>query len=174
MDAPEMLHQTIKFLERRPAISLEAFSDQSEFLENCDSVVELLPGKGIAPRRSGNCENIGKVREIVAAGLRFDIFAEFASKRHQRMAGQVAAFDLAKTAVLGGFEDLGLGSEDRVLGFGDIAVDHRRKGRVFFLFEAAGALELGFALYDPTICRLLAVEGLGLAVGYSAAFFMTI
>ena len=75
-----------------------------------------------------------------------------------------AAFSLAEIAVLDGLEHLGLGAQDNIFRLCDVAVDHGREGRVFLPLETAGTFELGLAIHDPGVGRLLAVEGLGLAM----------
>ena len=120
-----MLHQSIELVKRWAAIALVALSYQSEFLDDGDGVIEFLPRQWIPPRGPRDRENIRKVREVVAARLRLDGLGQLTRERHQSLTGNVAAFGIAKTAILDALEDLCLRSGHRALGFRDIAVDHR-------------------------------------------------
>ena len=62
--------------------------------------------------------------EAVAARLRLDGLGQLTRERHQSLTGNVAAFGIAKTAILDALEDLCV-RPARALGFRDIAVDHR-------------------------------------------------
>src|SRR6266566_4368661 len=108
--------------------------------------------------------------KVVAASLRFNVLGELACERHQRVAGNVAAFGLTEIAILDGLEHLGLCSEDDVFRFRDVAIDHGCESRIFFLFERARTLELGFAFNDPDVGGRPAVESLGFAMNDRAAF----
>jgi hypothetical protein len=65
---------------------------------------------------------------------------------------------------------LRLRAQDRVPGFGDVAVDHGRQGGIFLTFETVGSFELSFALHDPGVGGLLPFERLRLAMSDSAPF----
>src|SRR5262249_17361210 len=73
-------------------------------------------------------------------------------------------------AILDGLEHLGLCSEDDVLRFRDIALDHGCESRVFLLFERVRTLELAFAFNDPGVGGRPAIESLSLAMNDRAAF----
>ena len=122
----KVLHQPIKFGESWPAISLCAFSNKSEFLKDGDGVVEFLPGERISPCRPGNREDVGEMGEIIAAGLRLDILRELLCERHQGLAGNVAAFELAEVTGLDRPKNLGFRPQNHVFGLGNVAVDGRR------------------------------------------------
>ena len=42
VNAPKVFHQSIKFIQRRSARSLDSFSDEPQLFENRDGVFELL------------------------------------------------------------------------------------------------------------------------------------
>src|SRR5271169_1235144 len=58
-DAPEVLHQAIEFFERWPASPLGGLPDQSQFSNDDESVIELLPRQRITPGRSRHSEDVG-------------------------------------------------------------------------------------------------------------------
>ena len=169
----KVLHQPIKFVESRPAVSLCAFSNKSEFLKDSDGVVEFLPGERISPCRPGNREDVGEMGKIIAAGLRLDILSELFCERHQGLAGNVAAFELAEVTGLDRPKNLGFRPQNHVFGLDNVAVDGRRQRWIFPAFQPSRLFEFGFALDDPGICRLFAVERFGLTV-FAPPFFMTI
>ena len=59
------------------------------FFEDGDGIFEYLPRQRVTPGRSGNSENVGQMREVVAARLRFDGPGQVPRERHQRVAGDV-------------------------------------------------------------------------------------
>ena len=85
------------------------------------------------------------------------------------MTRNVAALRFSKIAVFDSLEALGLRSQDWVLGFVNVAVDHRGNESIF-VFESARTVKLSFALVDSGIGSLFAIECLGLAVNDRAAF----
>ena len=170
----KVLHQPIKFVESRPAVSLCAFSNKSEFLKDSDGVVEFLPGERISPCRPGNREDVGEMGKIIAAGLRLDILSELFCERHQGLAGNVAAFELAEVTGLDRPKNLGFRPQNHVFGLDNVAVDGRRQRWIFPAFQPTRLFEFGFALDDPGICRLFAVERFGLTGTIAPPFFMTI
>ncbi|MGA7668496.1 MAG: hypothetical protein WBW13_27245, partial [Pseudolabrys sp.] len=167
----KVLHQPIKFVESWPAVSLCAFSNKSEFLKDSDGVVEFLPGERISPCRPGNREDVGEMGKIIAAGLRLDILSELFCERHQGLAGNVAAFELAEVTGLDRPKNLGFRPQNHVFGLDNVAVDGRRQRWIFPAFQPTRLFEFGFALDDPGICRLFAVERFGLTVDDCTAFF---
>jgi len=86
------------------------------------------------------------------------------------MTRNVAALRFSKIAVFDSLEALGLRSQDWVLGFVNVAVDHRGKERILFVFKSARTVKLSLALVDSGIGSLFAIECLGLAVNDRAAF----
>jgi hypothetical protein len=54
--------------------------------------------------------------------------------------------------------------DDVRFGFVDIAVDHRGKKWILFLFESTRTLKVSLTLNDPGVGRLFTIECLGLAV----------
>lgn len=51
------------------------------------------------------------MREVVAAGLRLNILGKLTRERYQRMAGNIATFGFAESAILDGLENLSLRSQ---------------------------------------------------------------
>ena len=90
------------------------------------------------------------------------------------MTRNVAALRFSKIAVFDSLEALGLRSQDWVLGFVNVAVDHRGKERILFVFKSARTVKLSLALVDSGIGSLFAIECLGLAVNDRPPFLMTI
>jgi hypothetical protein len=48
VNALEVFHQSIEFFRRWASIALVALSDQAEFLDDSDGVIEFLPRQWIA------------------------------------------------------------------------------------------------------------------------------
>ena len=111
------------------------------------------------------------MRKVVAACLRFYVIGQVFRERDQGLTGDVAAFDVAKIAVLNRLQNLSLSAKNRVFRFRDVTIDDRGEGGIFFSLEPAGAFKLGLAFDDPGVGGLFSVKCLRLSGDDLAALF---